>query len=525
MNGFITNKQRIYKNLFLLIGISAIVRGFLAGFIELGNDEVYYWTYALYPDFSHFDHPPMVGFLIQIFTLDLLLDHEFFIRLGSIILGSVNTWLIYRAGIKIGDEKTGYYAAWLYTASIYCFIITGVFILPDTPQVFFWLLSMNLFLGAFLKQEISSGDKKKLLWAGVFTGLGMLSKYTSAYLWLAVILYVLLFNRKWLKIKELYMSMLISGILFLPVIIWSIQTDFVSFTFHGDRISLSQSGINPDYLVTEVMGQFFYNNPVNVILIITVLYALTVKKFKMEPESRKLLLLFGVPLILTFLFFSLFRKTLPHWSGPGYLSLLLIASSWLKRKKEDEDSRTLPSWIQTSVVLLAVVIILGVGQINFGLFSLSVEPADDPSVEMYGWRSLKEEAGVLFEEDKNSGLMGPNTVIMSHKWFPAAHLDYYIARPLDMKLYAIGPLNDIHKYAWINAKRGDLEKGTDAYFITTSRYYRDPGNLYANLFEDILPPDTINIYRGRKLARRAFFFRMKNLKETYNFGEQPAIHH
>jgi hypothetical protein len=45
--------RRIYWTLGFLLFISAIARGFIAGFIELGNDEVYYWTYAKFPDLSH----------------------------------------------------------------------------------------------------------------------------------------------------------------------------------------------------------------------------------------------------------------------------------------------------------------------------------------------------------------------------------------------------------------------------------------------------------------------------------------
>ncbi|HSG68384.1 MAG TPA: hypothetical protein VK994_06745, partial [Bacteroidales bacterium] len=68
------NSRQTGRALIILILLSLIVRGFLAAFLEFGNDEVYYWTYALYPDLSHFDHPPMVGFLIQLSTLDLLFD-------------------------------------------------------------------------------------------------------------------------------------------------------------------------------------------------------------------------------------------------------------------------------------------------------------------------------------------------------------------------------------------------------------------------------------------------------------------
>jgi hypothetical protein len=57
--------MRYKKHLAILIIVSFIIRCFISAFIEFGNDEVNYWTYALYPDLSHFDHPPMVGYFIQ----------------------------------------------------------------------------------------------------------------------------------------------------------------------------------------------------------------------------------------------------------------------------------------------------------------------------------------------------------------------------------------------------------------------------------------------------------------------------
>ena len=84
-------EQNIKKMMFWLLAISAIVRAVLAAWLEFGNDEVYYWTYALYPDWSHFDHPPMVGWVIQLFSLNLLLDSEFFIRLASVVFMTANT--------------------------------------------------------------------------------------------------------------------------------------------------------------------------------------------------------------------------------------------------------------------------------------------------------------------------------------------------------------------------------------------------------------------------------------------------
>ena len=78
--------NKIKKTLLILISVATAVRLFLATQLELGNDEVYYWTYVLYPDWSHFDHPPMVGILAQIFSFNFLLKDDFFLRLGPIVL-------------------------------------------------------------------------------------------------------------------------------------------------------------------------------------------------------------------------------------------------------------------------------------------------------------------------------------------------------------------------------------------------------------------------------------------------------
>src|ERR1043165_5372232 len=114
------SSDKLTKTVIWLIAIATLVRLFLATQLELGNDEVYYWTYALYPDWSHFDHPPMVGLLAQFFSLNLLLKSDFFMRLGPIVLSSASTWIIFLIGRKIKNAKTGLYAAFLFTGSIYC---------------------------------------------------------------------------------------------------------------------------------------------------------------------------------------------------------------------------------------------------------------------------------------------------------------------------------------------------------------------------------------------------------------------
>lgn len=159
-----------------LIIYSLIIRAISSLLVELGNDEVNYWLYAVYPDLSHFDHPPMIGDLINIFTLNLTFQSEFFIRLASIIIGVINTILIFLIARKLKDETAGFYSALLYNASIYCFVIAGIFIMPDTPLILFWLITILLLINSILLKDITKSAKINLILARTFIGFAILSE-------------------------------------------------------------------------------------------------------------------------------------------------------------------------------------------------------------------------------------------------------------------------------------------------------------------------------------------------------------
>ena len=90
-----------------------VFRLILANSVELGNDEVYYWTYPLHMQMNYFDHPPVIAWLMRITTLNMLFQQEIFLRLGAIIGAAAGTWLSYSIGKKIKNERTGWFAALL----------------------------------------------------------------------------------------------------------------------------------------------------------------------------------------------------------------------------------------------------------------------------------------------------------------------------------------------------------------------------------------------------------------------------
>ena len=512
--------NKIYRTLTFLIGTSFIVRAFLAGIMELGNDEVYYWTYALYPDFSHCDHPPMVGYIIQLFSLNLLFDHEFFLRLGSLVFGALNTWIIYLIGKQIKNPLTGLYAAFLYTSSVYGFIITGVFILPDTPQLFFWLLSFLFILKSLLSDELNISAQKNMIWIGMFTGLAMISKYTSVFIWVGIIGYILLYDRRWLKVKALYFALLLSLIIFSPIIWWNIQHDFISFSFQSERVAINALTVRFDYFLMEILGEILYNNPVNYILIVIAVIAVIKGREILTIKYIRFILLLSLPLISAFIIFSFFRRTLPHWTAPAYTMLILLAAARLSNLSETKSKKqSIPASIKGALYLLAGVILIGFLQIKFGIIqfydSEKADPtelgAKDVSLDIYGWRQIGDEFSNILKKDLADNKINPDPFITTYRWFPAANLDYYAAYPNNIQVLAAGPIQDIHKYFWINELRGGFRLGRDAYYITTSRDFLDPKHAFDRYFENIEPADTIRIKRGGRHVMNAFVYRLRNM--------------
>ncbi len=110
------------KQLIWFVAISTVIRIIIASTQEFGNSEAYYWVLSTKFQLNYFDHPPIVAWLIRFITANLLLHGELFVRLGAILSSAICTWLMFKIGSLLSNQKAGWFAALLYSSSI---IYTG----------------------------------------------------------------------------------------------------------------------------------------------------------------------------------------------------------------------------------------------------------------------------------------------------------------------------------------------------------------------------------------------------------------
>jgi hypothetical protein len=380
-----------------------------------------------------------------------------------------------------------------------------------------WMAGLYLLIGITETNTISRIKKRKLFWFGIVAGIGMLCKIHTSFLWLGFLLYVLFYNRQWFKQPVLYIAGIITLLLFYPVIQWNIDNHFVTYLYHSSRVNVASGGLNFESFLTFAGGQVFYCNPVIFPFLIIATFAAFKNKLPVVTSQKRMLLLSSLPLIVIATLISFFKNVLPHWTGPAYSGLILLTAAYFSKQTSTTvwKNRLLPKPLAIANTLLAVIIVAGVLVINFfpgtlGKKDKTLLGEGDFTLDMYGWNNLQKSFSNILQKDEQSGAMKSDAVIISNKWFPAAHIDFYVAMPLKKDVLAIGDISDIHQYAWLNKKRKALLPGDDAYCIVPSENYFNVNETYGASFKTILAPEIIEQKRNGKTCSVVYVYRLKN---------------
>ena len=492
----------------LLILVISIYKTVLAFTLELGNDEAYYWLYSLHWQWNYFDHPPLVALWIRIFTANLLLDDfEGFIRLGSIVGSALASWFLFKATALIHSERAGWFAAVLYHAGFYSGITAGLYILPDSPQMVFWTFSL------WMIARIGHYENNWTNWLlfGIAAGLCIMSKVHGVFLWLGLGCFILWQRRRWLKKRQLYNAFVITIFIASPIVFWNLQNGFVTWRFHSSRVEIDRLALNWRSFLEQLIGQLTFNNPLNVFLIIMA-FAGWRRKGLMRVPALRIYNLVGLPLAFALLFIALFRNTtLPHWSGPAYVSLLPLAATTLASTR----TAFFPRILKWSLGIFVFVYLGWVTAVNFypGTYGALKPPSrvgrGDITLDMYGWKAAGKQFAELYSEDVSKGLMPAGApVVVAHWW--GAHVEYYFARPLQLKVIGLGETKDLHQYEWVNAFTKDALATGNAYCILPSD---ENDKIPEDYFSQTEVAGVIRIFRRGLPAHNFFVYRMKGLKK------------
>ena len=500
-----------HKQVYTFLLVVVIIKIFFSFFIELGNDEAYYYTYALKPQLNYFDHPPIVALLIRISTFNLFFVNDVMLRIGPILCCVIASIFVFKTAAILFNERAAWHSVVLYNLSGYSAIIAGWFILPDSAQLPFWCAALFVMIKIVFKEKDKNIGQWILL--GCLIGLATLSKIHALYLWIGFGSFILFYRTKWLSNWRVYVGFFTTLIFLLPILIWNINNQFITYRFHSERVT--HTSIKFDSLFKEIIGEALYQNPIVWILIlVSIIYIF--KNNKQETSSKKsFLLLMSLPMIFLFWGFSLFNDIFPHWSGPAYIPLMMIAGFYLSEKTE----KLFSLWTKLAAGLVLTVIILVTYFANFSSINLGSKDPNSfgeysPTLDISGWKDFSKAFNNVVKEDVKKSKMKPNSSILINKWFPACQLELYTSRLTGLPIIAIGELEEVHHFAWLNRIRKPLTIGDDVYCIVPSNVPTNVAESYSEYFETIEKPDTLAQMRNEIAVRYFYIWRLKNCKQV-----------
>jgi 4-amino-4-deoxy-L-arabinose transferase-like glycosyltransferase len=366
----------------------ALVHAAMALSIPLIEDETYYALWATGLSQGYYDHPPMVAWWIAAGEW-IFGETRFGVRFVAVLSAALLTLMTARIGTLVcGNRRGGAIAALLMNATVLVLAL-GFSATPDAPSVFFWTAAVWAF--------VESRQKSPRWWllVGLFTGLGILSKFTNLFFALALVVWLLasregraqLFQplvRGWVLSGALLAMLVIS-----PLIWWNYNNNWLGLERQFGRIG---GGVFDAAGVLEFAAT-------TVLLLSPLIFWFVLRG---AWQGRNALLWLSAPLLLYMLRHSFTASVPGNWLLPLYPTFAVFAALALQQR----SARLI--WGSASLGLLSGVVALALIFWPGGLI-----PGNHPGNQVKGWpdtvagvRALAEATGARWIASSGYGLTG-----------------------------------------------------------------------------------------------------------------------
>jgi len=307
-----------------------------------------HWVWSKYLSLSYYEHPPMIAWLFRVITL-IGGDTESTLEVGSQLVTLTILLMIYIGTYKLYGQKAS-----LITLIILCsmpyFTLGSIFLHITQPFLFFWIIS--LFLLIRFHQE---SKNKLLVFIGIVAGFGALSKYIMLLFYLGFFIHLLIYSktRKEIFNPWIYVAGLISLVVFLPVLLWNYQHDWISFRWQfGKATSGSEFGENT---LAFTVGHILLFSPFWFIFGIFGIWWIK-DKFLQAKNPESVILIISIFPLIFFTIMSLKGSISdPHWVNIAYVGIAILLGNVLFLQLN----------IRKLFSLLAIAIIFNITMVSF----------------------------------------------------------------------------------------------------------------------------------------------------------------
>jgi 4-amino-4-deoxy-L-arabinose transferase-like glycosyltransferase len=484
---FVDARER--KLFYAMLAAFTIVRMVVASLVPLSGDEAYYWSCSRNPDWSYFDQPAVVIWLMIPFRF-LLGETALAVRMPAILaslgIGLLLPPLVRRLGGGMREATTAY----LWMSAMPMFVIGSFYVSTDIMMTPFFVAA------TWAAVAISQGERRAWWGFGVAIGVAFLSKFPGVLVLPAILAALTSAKaRQDLKTPTPWLAGLVAFAITAPVWIWGAQHDWANIEFQLSKRHEVHA------LTAKYLGEFLGAN----LLLASPFLAIAFVPAWWRAIRRRdaAWLTVAVAAAAPFAAFgvvALRERVGAHWGAPGLILLAVLFA--LQHGERPRRKLAIASGLFGGI--------LGAVAITVALFPGLVLDRDWTYPGRPNRISTKSLAAAFGNEEllaKVEAIRRPDELVACESYTVVHILGFLSKGTLPIVLGDVaGGDHGLASLYWMTP---DELRGRNVLFVSKHKYSPEPElrKRFASVEE--LPP--IDLVRNGELVRRFVVFRCTNL--------------
>ncbi len=399
-------QARLLLGLFL-IGLLVLIRS-LSGFVApvpLQVDEAQYLGWAAAPAFGYFSKPPFIAWVLGVNSgvcslvgIDAIegcarMSQAFALGVAAIFAGL--------ASYQLFHDKRVALISMVLLATSPLFGFYSLYATTDAWLLMWWAIALWAFVHA---SSFGSGQLIFWLICGMAVGFGLLSKYSMGIFVVSAFIWILLDRR--LLTAGPWLAAVTGFLVFLPNLLWNIETNFPTFSHHleiSQVESLGKSvwtfGGGLLSLVEFLASQFVLIGPFALLAILFFLPRHLITGSAAAGSRLNMLLIFAVPFLALISVQAFSSRAHANWAAPALVSLAMLAAYlWFAPLRYDLNSRLGRPFFWLSI-LLGVAFSFALIAAPKWLFHSAQAPQVRAIEKLRGWKEAAQWAMTTAEKE------------------------------------------------------------------------------------------------------------------------------
>ena len=389
------------------------------------RDELYYLSCASRPALGYVDHPPLSIWLLTVYK-SVFGDSLLAIRMVPAMMGSLTIWFTGKITREFGGGKRALVISLSSILLAPIYLAMNAYYSMNSIDIFLWTTAFFLII-----RLTKTGINRYWVWLGIVLGLGLLNK--MSFLWLGfgiVHTFMILSRGKVFLKKGIWIAAAVSGLFFLPFIIWNLTHDLAHLEFIKNAQAFKYAGITRLDFIKDLM---LIMNPVSALVWIPGLYWAFFGKIKKETRT------IGLNIITVFLILLINGKSKSEYMSAAMIPLFAAGGLFFENLKSLKLAQSLSVFIVFSILVSGIVLaplalpVLPVDAFIKHSQNIGISPSNNESkqlaslpqfyADMHGWEEMAKNVSEVY-------LMVPenereNTVFWGTNYGRAGAVEYY----------------------------------------------------------------------------------------------------